>query len=268
MTCTYLLTCLLIRSPMLVTNCLLQLLVSFFMEGKCSAACVAWCAEACHQLSNLIFRKVQREREKNLLEKLVEKFRKKSGKRMSICVVKSWRFGFLKLRITHVLQPLILIGKDMVKDSVRISRILVVVLNREYFRSRVLTVYSLSRSFRITVNCSYDMEQGHEDTMMESHPGGCVTACSVRCSILEYLMEMMVIFISPLGSVSLGGFPVQVPYDISPCPDKLTIGYYFLGLKSLEINHRGTSTVSFPDIYDWGFHRHTSPPHHHKHARF
>ncbi|KAF3486165.1 hypothetical protein F2Q69_00052502 [Brassica cretica] len=40
---------------MLVTSCLLQLLVSFFMEGKCSAACAAWCAEACHQLSNLIF---------------------------------------------------------------------------------------------------------------------------------------------------------------------------------------------------------------------
>ncbi|KAG5375481.1 hypothetical protein IGI04_040077 [Brassica rapa subsp. trilocularis] len=40
---------------MLVTNCLLQLLASFFMEGKCSAACAAWCAEACHQLSNLSF---------------------------------------------------------------------------------------------------------------------------------------------------------------------------------------------------------------------
>ncbi|KAF3584549.1 hypothetical protein F2Q69_00030006 [Brassica cretica] len=40
---------------MLVTSCLLQLLVSFFMEGKCSAACAAWCAEACHQLSNLSF---------------------------------------------------------------------------------------------------------------------------------------------------------------------------------------------------------------------
>ena len=50
------------------------------------------------------------------------------------------------------------------------------------------------------------MEQGHEDTMM-AHPEGRVTACSVRCSILEYLMEMMVIFISPLGSVSLVGFP-------------------------------------------------------------
>ncbi|KAF3511769.1 hypothetical protein F2Q69_00007905 [Brassica cretica] len=48
--------------------------------------------------------------------------------------------------------------------------------------------------------------------MMESHPGGRVTACSVRCSILEYLMEMMVIFISPLGSVSLGGF--QLPEEI------------------------------------------------------
>ena len=51
------------------------------------------------------------------------------------------------------------------------------------------------------------MEQGHEDTMMGSHPGGRVTACSVRCSIFEYLMEMMVIVIFPLGSVSLGGFP-------------------------------------------------------------
>ena len=51
------------------------------------------------------------------------------------------------------------------------------------------------------------MEQGHEDTMMGSHPGGRVTACSVRCSILEYLMEMIVIIIFPLGSVSLSGFP-------------------------------------------------------------
>jgi len=58
----------------------------------------------------------------------------------------------------------------------------------------------------ITVNWSCDMEQGHEDTMMGSHPGGRVTACSVRCSILEYLMEMMVIFISSLGLVSLGDF--------------------------------------------------------------
>ncbi|KAF2549079.1 hypothetical protein F2Q70_00022220 [Brassica cretica] len=40
---------------MLFTSCLLQMLVSFFMEGKCSAACAAWCAEACHQLSNLSF---------------------------------------------------------------------------------------------------------------------------------------------------------------------------------------------------------------------
>ncbi|KAG5388827.1 hypothetical protein IGI04_030368 [Brassica rapa subsp. trilocularis] len=62
-------------------------------------------------------------------------------------------------------------------------------------------------SSRITVNCSCDTEQGHEDTMMGSHPRGRITACSIRCSILEYLMEMMVIFISPLGSVSLGGFP-------------------------------------------------------------
>ena len=57
------------------------------------------------------------------------------------------------------------------------------------------------------MNCSCDTEQDHEDTMMGSHPGDRVTACSVRCSILEYLMEMMVIFISLLGSVSLGSFP-------------------------------------------------------------
>ena len=55
MTCTYLLACLLIRSHMLVTSYLLQLLVAFFMGRKSSAACAAWCAEACHQLSNLIF---------------------------------------------------------------------------------------------------------------------------------------------------------------------------------------------------------------------
>ncbi|KAG5410982.1 hypothetical protein IGI04_007301 [Brassica rapa subsp. trilocularis] len=58
-----------------------------------------------------------------------------------------------------------------------------------------LIVYSLSRKSRIAVNWSCDMDQGHEDTMMGSHPGGRVTACSVGCSILEYLMEMMVIFI-------------------------------------------------------------------------
>ena len=57
------------------------------------------------------------------------------------------------------------------------------------------------------MNCSCDTEQDHEDTMMGLQPEGRVTACSVRCLILEYLMEMMVIFISPLGSVSLGGFP-------------------------------------------------------------
>uniref|UniRef100_A0A0D3EAH4 Uncharacterized protein n=1 Tax=Brassica oleracea var. oleracea TaxID=109376 RepID=A0A0D3EAH4_BRAOL len=48
--------------------------------------------------------------------------------------------------------------------------------------------------------------------MMGSHLGGRVTACSVRCSILEYLMKMMFIFISPLGSVSLGGFPGDRKY--------------------------------------------------------
>ena len=29
-------------------------------------------------------------------------------------------------------------------------------------------------------------------------------------------------------------FKVWVPYDISPCPDELTIRYFFFGLKSLE----------------------------------
>ena len=47
------------------------------------------------------------------------------------------------------------------------------------------------------------MKQGHEDTMMGTHPIGRVTASSIRCSIFEYLM---VRFIFPLGSVSLGGF--------------------------------------------------------------
>ncbi|KAG5410816.1 hypothetical protein IGI04_007135, partial [Brassica rapa subsp. trilocularis] len=100
---------------------------------------------------------------------------------------------------------------------------------------------------RITVNCSCDTEQGHEDTMMGSHPGGRVTACIIRCLILEYLMEMMVIFISPLGSVSLGSFPVRVPYDISPCSDELTIGYCFFGLKSLELEF-ATLMVGFTTV--------------------
>ncbi|KAF3488885.1 hypothetical protein F2Q69_00053611 [Brassica cretica] len=44
------------------------------------------------------------------------------------------------------------------------------------------------------MNFSCDTEQGHEDTMMGSHPGGRVTACSVRCLILEYLMEMILLY--------------------------------------------------------------------------
>ena len=73
-----------------------------------------------------------REKERKMREKTVRnigwKIQKKSGKRsdlgrpfltilwlksVSIWVVKSWRFGVLKLKITHVLQPLILIGKDV-----------------------------------------------------------------------------------------------------------------------------------------------------------
>ncbi|WZY93666.1 hypothetical protein YC2023_065995 [Brassica napus] len=54
--------------------------------------------------------------------------------------------------------------------------------------------------------------------MMGSHPGGRVTACSVGCSILEYLMEMMVIFIYPLGSTR-----------------DLTLGWEGKSLASLEL---------------------------------
>ncbi|KAG5374134.1 hypothetical protein IGI04_042545, partial [Brassica rapa subsp. trilocularis] len=85
----------------------------------------------------------------------------------------------------------------------------------------------------ITVNWSCDMEQGHKDTMMGSHPGGRVTACSVRCSIFEYLMAMMVGDLT-LGREGTSLASVRVPYDISPCPDELTIMYCFRGLKSLE----------------------------------
>ncbi|KAG5397863.1 hypothetical protein IGI04_019677, partial [Brassica rapa subsp. trilocularis] len=85
----------------------------------------------------------------------------------------------------------------------------------------------------ITVNWSCDMEQVHEDTMMGSHPGGRVTACSVRCSIFEYLMAMMVGDLT-LGwkgtSLASGSFIILA----NPCPDELTIRYCFLGLKSLE----------------------------------
>ncbi|KAG5374631.1 hypothetical protein IGI04_039227 [Brassica rapa subsp. trilocularis] len=89
------------------------------------------------------------------------------------------------------------------------SQIIVIVLNLKctgsgYKSCEVLLHTHSPESFRITVNCSCDREQDHEDTMMGSHPGDRVTACSVRCSILEYLMEMMVIFISPLG-LSLSG---------------------------------------------------------------
>ncbi|KAF2594156.1 hypothetical protein F2Q70_00043530 [Brassica cretica] len=54
------------------------------------------------------------------------------------------------------------------------------------------------------------MKQGHEDTMMGTPPIGRVTASSIRCSIFEYLM---VRFIFPLGSVSLGGFTGGIPYS-------------------------------------------------------
>ncbi|KAF2559770.1 hypothetical protein F2Q68_00015255 [Brassica cretica] len=83
---------------------------------------------------------------------------------------------------------------------------------------------------------SWDPEPGswdiyHEDTMMGSHPGGHVTACSFRCSILEYLMEMIVIFISPLGSARVcylhGGVhyrPVRIQIDTSnTSPDSCVI---------------------------------------------
>ncbi|KAF3542162.1 hypothetical protein F2Q69_00022001 [Brassica cretica] len=75
-----------------------------------------------------------------------------------------------------------------------------------YWKWNVISLSSclvfVSQSHGLKVNCSCDTEQDLEDTMMGSHPGGRVTACSVRCSILEYLMEIMVIFISPLGSVT------------------------------------------------------------------
>ncbi|KAG5414587.1 hypothetical protein IGI04_002154 [Brassica rapa subsp. trilocularis] len=139
----------------------------------------------------------------------------------------SWRFGVLKLRITHVLQPLILIGKDcsdqpdpyggfksriFQKPSVISLSSSIVFLSQSHGLKVLLYTHSPDNS-RIPVNCSCDTKQGYEDTMMGSHPGCRVTACSIRCSILEYLMEMMVIFISPLGSVSLGGFPGGRPYS-------------------------------------------------------
>ncbi|KAF3601618.1 hypothetical protein F2Q69_00035874 [Brassica cretica] len=105
-------------------------------------------------------------------------------------------FGFLKLRIIHVLQPLIFIHLS----SSPCDR-----FESEVYRK--WSVISLSSSLVFLSQSHKIKEQGYEDTMMGSHPGGRVTACSVRCSILEYPMEMMVIFIFPLGSVSLGGFP-------------------------------------------------------------
>ncbi|KAG5411105.1 hypothetical protein IGI04_007424 [Brassica rapa subsp. trilocularis] len=141
-------------------------------------------------------------------------------------------FGVLKLRITYVLQPLILIdGQGEYSDQPDPCD------GSEPRVIQNLIVYSLSRKSRIAVNWSCDMDQGHEDTMMGSHPGGRVTACSVGCSILEYLMEMMVTSrweTFTLGREGTALASVRVPYDISPCPDELTIRYCFLGLKSLE----------------------------------
>ncbi|KAG5384507.1 hypothetical protein IGI04_035977 [Brassica rapa subsp. trilocularis] len=70
-------------------------------------------------------------------------------------------FGVQEFRITHVLQPLILIDGQ-----------------GEYSDQPDPCDGSEPR-FRIAVNWSCDMDQGHEDTMMGSHPGGRVTACSV-----------------------------------------------------------------------------------------
>ncbi|KAG5410741.1 hypothetical protein IGI04_007060, partial [Brassica rapa subsp. trilocularis] len=108
---------------------------------------------------------------------------------------------------TGRLECFVLLGSD-VMESGWISQTCPVDLSESEYKSCEVLLYTHSpESSRITVNCFCDTEQDHEDTMMGSHPGDRVTACSVRCSILEYLMEMMVIFISLLGSVSLGGFP-------------------------------------------------------------
>ncbi|KAG5385907.1 hypothetical protein IGI04_007387 [Brassica rapa subsp. trilocularis] len=64
-----------------------------------------------------------------------------------------------------------------IKESGRISQIIVTVLN---LKCTGILLYTHSpESSRITVNFSCDTEQDHEDTMMGSHPGGRVTACSV-----------------------------------------------------------------------------------------
>ncbi|KAG5407849.1 hypothetical protein IGI04_013968 [Brassica rapa subsp. trilocularis] len=177
MTCTYLLTCLLIRGDMLVTSCLLQLLVSFFMEGKCSAACTAWCAETCHQLSNLSFvfcgskpscEATPYDIKYPLLSsgrpvtarKTREKFREKERKKREKSCVLVW-----------------LRAEDLVSKSLE---------SPKFFSLGFYRLKFISTKFILKLE-----EIGHEDTMMGSHPGGRVTACSVRCSIFEYLMAMM-----------------------------------------------------------------------------
>ncbi|KAG5400380.1 hypothetical protein IGI04_014987 [Brassica rapa subsp. trilocularis] len=105
---------------------------------------------------------------------------------------------------TGQLKCFVLLGSD-VMESRWISQTCPVDPSESEYKSCEILLYTHSpESSRITVNCSCDTEQGYEDTMMGSHPGGRVTACSIRCSILEYLMEMMVIFISPLGSFLSG----------------------------------------------------------------
>ncbi|KAG5375528.1 hypothetical protein IGI04_040124 [Brassica rapa subsp. trilocularis] len=97
-----------------------------------------------------------------------------------------------------------------------------------------LGFYRLDLSLSLVFPSQSHGIKSHEDTMMGSHPGGRVTACSVRCSIFEYLMAMMVGDLT-LGREGTSLASVRVPYDISPCPDELTIGYCFVGLKSLEL---------------------------------
>ncbi|KAG5374386.1 hypothetical protein IGI04_042303, partial [Brassica rapa subsp. trilocularis] len=73
-----------------------------------------------------------------------------------------------------------------------------------WLRAEGLVSKSLKSSKFFSLGFYRDMEQSHEDTMMGSHPGG------------------------------------RVPYDISPCPDELTIGYCFSGDQKYSDNLRST----------------------------
>ncbi|WZZ14898.1 hypothetical protein YC2023_107987 [Brassica napus] len=104
----------------------------------------------------------------------------------------------------------------------------------------ILIVYSLSRKSRIAVNWSCDMDQGHEDTMMGSHPGGRVTACSVTSRWETFTLGR------EGTALASGGWP-KVPGFISGTSVWRSVLSDGPGPSSLEKGAREGESPSCPD---------------------